>query len=288
MRVGVVMWPIRSWRDSRDQWTRAEDLGFDHAWVYDHLAWRGHTPWFDGYATLTAAATATSRIRLGTLVTSPNFRHPVPTAHAIRTIDDISGGRLTVGIGAGGLSRTSDSGVLGGEPWSPAERAGRFAEWVELLDRLLRGPETTYEGEFYTAREVRTAPGCVQRPRVPFALAGNGPRGMRLAARFADIWVTTARLPGAEGDPEEIVKDLQAKLDAVCEAEGRDPATLRRLLLTGFTGEPWLESAAAFADLAGRYGALGVTDLAVHWPRPGTEWDHDPAVLEAVAAAQTD
>ncbi|SEF60571.1 Luciferase-like monooxygenase [Thermomonospora echinospora] len=285
MRVGVVMWPVQSWRESRDLWRQAEDLGFDHAWVYDHIAWRGHTPWFDGYATLAAAASVTSRIRLGTLVTSPNFRHPVPTAHAIRAIDDISDGRFTLGVGAGGLSRTSDSGVLGGDHWSPGERAGRFTEWVELMDRLLRGPETTYEGTYYSAQEVVTAPGCVQRPRVPFALAGNGPRGMRLAARFADTWVTTANVPGSDA-PDRVVADLTGRLEQACGAEGRDPATLRRLLLTGFTDEPWLESPGAFADLAGRYAELGVTDIVVHWPRPGTDWDADPEVFAAVATSR--
>ncbi|REF00133.1 LLM class flavin-dependent oxidoreductase [Thermomonospora umbrina] len=281
MRLGVMMWPIRSWAESRDLWARAEELGFDHGWVADHLAWRGHTPWFDGYSTLTAAATVTSTMRLGTLVTSPNFRHPVPAAHALRALDDISGGRLTVGIGAGGVARTSDAGVLG-DDWTPGERAGRFAEWVTLLDRLLRGPETTYEGAYYSAREVVTAPGCVQRPRPPFAVAANGPRGMRLAARLADIWVTNAITPGAEG-PEETVRSLHTRLGAACEAEERDPSTLRRLLLTGFTDEPWLESPAAFEDLAGRYAALGITDLVVHWPRPGTAWDADPTVFETIA-----
>lgn len=278
------MWPNEPWRHAADQWRRAEELGFAHAWVYDHVAWRGSTPWYDAYSTLTAAAATTSRIRLGPLVTSPNFRHPVPTAHAVRTIDEISGGRLHLGIGAGGVTRTSDAGILGGADWSPRERADRFAEWVDLIDRLLRGPLTTHAGDFWSAREVNTSPGCVQRPRVPFAVAGDGPRGRRLAVRHADTWVTVGE-EGADGrSAYETVRARLMALDESCAAEERDPGTLRRLLTTGFSGEPWLESVAAFEDLAGRYTDLGITDIAVHWPRPDSPWDADPRVIEAIAS----
>ncbi|WP_207709946.1 LLM class flavin-dependent oxidoreductase [Actinomadura macrotermitis] len=281
-RIGTVMWPMQSWPEAGELWRRAEDLGFDTAWVYDHTAWRGATPWYDAYTTLAAAAAVTSRVRLGTLVTSPNFRHPVPTAHAVKTIDHISGGRLTLGIGSGGTNRTSDGGIIGPD-WSPRERAGRFAEWTELLDRLLRGPETTFEGAYYQARDVLTGPGCVQRPRVPFMIAATGPRGLRLAARLGAGWVANGGGPQSD-DPAEAIRLQGEALDEACAAEGRDPAGMRRLLLTGFTGEPWLESPQAFADLAGRYAALGITDIAVHWPRPGTQWDADMKVFEAVAA----
>jgi alkanesulfonate monooxygenase SsuD/methylene tetrahydromethanopterin reductase-like flavin-dependent oxidoreductase (luciferase family) len=282
-RVGVVMWPMESWPRSRELWRRAEELGFAHAWVYDHLAWRGTTPWHDAYSTLAAAAAVTSRIRIGTLVTSPNFRHPIPTAHAIKTIDDISEGRLEMAIGSGGTSRTSDGGVLGEGEWPAGERADRFAEWVELLDRLLRGPRTTFDGRFYSALDVVTEPGCVQRPRVPFAIAATGPRGLRLAARYGDTWVTTGDQAGT-GSPAERVRGQVERLEEACALEGRDPKELRRLMLTGFTGERPLESPEAFRDLAGRYAEAGITDIVVHWPRPDTPWAADLKVLEAVAA----
>ncbi|WP_433323720.1 LLM class flavin-dependent oxidoreductase [Spirillospora sp. CA-294931] len=275
---------MRSWPEAGELWRRAEDLGFDTAWVYDHTAWRGSTPWYDAYTTLAAAAAVTSRVGLGTMVTSPNFRHPVPTAHAIKTIDHISGGRLTVGIGSGGANRRSDGGILGGEEWTPRERSARFTEWVDLLDRLLVGPETTYEGTYYSAREVISEPGCVQRPRVPFAIAAAGPRGMRVAARQGAAWVTSGNDRAEGRTPPDLVRHQLGLLRQACEAEGRDPSGLRVHFLTGFTDEPWLESPQAFADLAGRYAELGVTDVAVHWPRPGTEWDYDPKVFEAIAA----
>ncbi|MBO2464070.1 LLM class flavin-dependent oxidoreductase [Actinomadura violacea] len=279
-RISTVMWPMQSWPEAGELWRRAEELGFHHAWVYDHLAWRGTTPWYDAYATMAAAAAVTARVRLGTLVTSPNFRHPVPTAHAIKTIDHVSGGRLTIGIGAGGTRRQSDAGVLGGGDWTPRERADRFADWVDLLDRVLRGPETTHEGAFYTARDVVSDPGCVQRPRVPFVIAGDGPRGMRLAARYGSGWVTSGHADGRK--PQDVVRERLAALAEACEAEGRDVE--EKILLTGFSDEPWLESAGAFADLAGRYAELGITEIALHWPRPGTPWEADMKVFEAAAA----
>jgi alkanesulfonate monooxygenase SsuD/methylene tetrahydromethanopterin reductase-like flavin-dependent oxidoreductase (luciferase family) len=283
-RVGVAMWPIESWPRSGRLWLRAEELGFAHAWVYDHVAWRGTTPWHDGYTTLAAAAAVTSRIRLGTLVTSPNFRHPVPTAHAIKTIDDISGGRLQIAIGSGGTARTSDAGILGEGEWSPRERADRFEEWVHLLDLLLRGPRTTFTGRFYSAMEVVTDPGCVQRPRVPLGIAATGPRGLRLAARQGDLWITTGDPARRAESSVEGVRDQVKRLQEACAAEGRDPLELRRVMLTGFTGERPLESLEAFRDLAGRYAEAGITDLVVHWPRPDTPWEADMSVFEAVAA----
>ncbi|MFB4316110.1 LLM class flavin-dependent oxidoreductase [Actinomadura sp. 21ATH] len=282
-RIGTLMWAAQSWPETGELWRRAEELGFDTAWISDHLAWRRITPWYDAYTTLAAVAAVTSRIRLGTLVTSPNFRHPVPTAHAAKTVDHVSGGRLVLGIGAGGTARSSDAGSLGGDDWTPRERADRFAEWTDLLDRLLRGPETTYGGEYYSARDVLSGPGCVQRPRVPFAIAATGPRGMRLAARTADMWITYGDL-GGSGDAEAAVRKQLAALDEACRAEGRDPGELRRLFLTGFTDEPWRASLESFRDLAGRYAALGITDIAVHWPRPDSPWAADMKTFEAIAA----
>src|SRR5512145_2001053 len=140
MRIGVLILPEFPWSTARNLWHHAEELGFDHAWTYDHLAWRSlrDSPWFAAIPTLTAAATATERIRLGTLVASPNFRHPVPFAKELITLDDISGGRFTAGLGAGGDG--FDAQALGQEPWPRRERTERFEEFVALLDRLLREP----------------------------------------------------------------------------------------------------------------------------------------------------
>lgn len=281
LNVHVILWPIHDWPEMAATWKRAEELGFDTAWLYDHLAWRGHTPWDDAYASLAAGAAVTSRIRLGTLVTSPNFRTPIPTASAARTIDRISGGRLTLGIGAGGEKHESDGDVLGVE-WTPRERADRFAEWVGQLNALLTEKAVSLSGTYWSARGVTIAQGLVQHPP-PFWIAGNGPRGMRLAARLGRGWI-------ANPQTDEPLAEVTAQVARVGELfadEGRDFATVPRLLLTGFTEEPWLESPDAFDDLAGRYAEAGITDVAIHWPRPGSEWDADQGVFEEIASRAT-
>jgi alkanesulfonate monooxygenase SsuD/methylene tetrahydromethanopterin reductase-like flavin-dependent oxidoreductase (luciferase family) len=283
-----VILPELPWSKARSLWHRAEELGFDHAWTYDHLAWRSlrDSAWFGAIPTLTAAAIVTERIRLGTLVASPTFRHPVPFAKDLVTLDDVSGGRLTVGIGAG--SRGWDATMLGGPAWSPRERADRFAEFVELTDRLLRKPATSYRGRFYSASEARTYPGCVQQPRIPFAIAATGPRGMRLAAQYAQTWVTTGdrNRTGPLGPVEgvEVVAGQMNRLDQVCLDTGRDPASLQRLVLAGLLLDDGLASTTAFQDTAGRYAEAGVTDFVVHWPRPTEPYAADLTTFERIVS----
>src|ERR1700710_303064 len=104
MRFGIVILPQDPWNAGRRKWIEAEQLRVDHAWTDDHLSWRSlaDEPWGATMPTLTAAATVTERIRLGTFVSSPNFRHPVPFAKEIAALDDIAGGRFTLGVGSGG------------------------------------------------------------------------------------------------------------------------------------------------------------------------------------------
>ncbi len=278
MRFGVVILPDDRWSVTRERWQRAEAFGFEHAWTYDHLTWRHlrDEPWFGAIPTLAAAATATSRIRLGTLVASPNFRHPVPLAKELMTLDDVSGGRFTAGLGAGGTG--FDASALGQEPWSPRERADRFEEFVRLLDVLLTQPQATFRGRFYAADEARAIPGCVQQPRLPFAIAATGPRGMQLAATFGATWVT---VDGRDACAEQV-----ERLEEACRDAGRDPANLERLALLGFR-ERALDSVEAFHDVAGRFAEMGFTDLVVHWPQDRAPFAGRLSVLETLAAGWT-
>src|SRR3982750_994031 len=113
MRFGIVILPDQRWSESSRRWRLAEEYGFDHAFTYDHLGWRNLVdgPWFDAVPTLVAAGQVTSRIRPGPLVASANFRHPVHFAREITALDDISEGRLLLGLGAGGAG--FDEAVLG-------------------------------------------------------------------------------------------------------------------------------------------------------------------------------
>jgi alkanesulfonate monooxygenase SsuD/methylene tetrahydromethanopterin reductase-like flavin-dependent oxidoreductase (luciferase family) len=284
MRIGIVILPEHSWPEARRLFHHVEDLGFAHAWTYDHMAWRSlrDGPWHAAVPLLTAVAATTSRIRLGTLVASPNYRHPVPFAKELMTLDHVSSGRFTLGIGAG--SKTYDATVLGQPPWSVAERAARFAEFVELLDRLLTSPATTCGGRFYGAQEARMIPGCVQRPRVPFAVAATGPRGMAVVARHARTWITTGDVALPPDQHFEGLPRLVDSLVGACRAAGRDPATIDRLVLTGSHGPTSLDSVAQFTDAVARYRALGFTDVVVPYPRSSEPYAGDPAVLERIAA----
>ena len=265
----------RPWAELAGRWRHVEERGFDAAWTYDHITWFGkpHGAWFSAVPTLAAAAGATSRIRLGTLVATPNYRHPVPFASEVISLDDLSGGRLDLGLGAGGGG--VDAAVLGEEPWSRRERADRFEEFVTLLDLLLRQPVTTQRGRFYSAHDTRLAAGCVQRPRVPFALAAMGPRGMRLAARHAQTWVTPGR-----SDRMEAVREQVGRLEEACAAVGRDPGQLARLLVLF---EP-IAAPDAVGELAVRCAEIGITDLAIHDPRSQGRFQGDPELLDRVAA----
>ncbi len=287
MRLGVVILPEQRWSDARRQWQRAEEIGFAHAWTYDHLAWRSlrDSSWFGAIPVLTAAASVTERIRLGPLVASPNFRHPVPFAKELMTLDDISGGRLTLGIGSGGLGW--DATMLGTSPWSPGERADRFGEFVALTDRLLRDSATSYQGRWYSAEEARSIPGCVQRPRLPFAVAATGPRGLQLAARYGDTWVSAGDPQGEPLDAVDgarVVAAQMHQLDEACDEIGRDPSTIDRLVLTGPHLAPGLESTEEFRATVSAYADVGATDLVVHWPRTSQPYAGDLATFERVIA----
>lgn len=290
MRVGVVILPSIPWARARPLWQRAEQLGAHTAWTYDHLTWQTlrDGPWFGAVPLLAAVAASTSTLRLGTLVTSPNFRHPVTLAKEVMTLDDLSEGRITLGIGAGGTGW--DATALGQTPWSTAERTERFEEFVAQLDRLLVEPHVDrLDGRWYQAVDARAVPGCVQSPRVPFAVAGGGPRALALAARHAQVWVTLGDPRRAEELDDAacvaVARRQTQAFEAACDAIGRDPATVDRLYMQGATREPWLASVAAYADLAGRYAELGFTDLALHWPRTEAPYVADPEVFEAILAS---
>lgn len=294
MRHGICILPEHPWSDAEPMWRRAEQLGFDHAWTYDHLVWAGlpDSPWHSTVATLTAAAVVTERMRLGTFVASPNFRHPVTFTRDVVTLDDISGGRVLLGLGSGG---DLDARLLG-EQLTRGQRTRRFAEFVEVLDRTLTSDHVDHAGEFFTAVDARTLPGCVQSPRVPFVIAADGPRGMGLAARHGQGWLTNGPRSGPRGNAGDAgmtqVADWWAGLAEVVDRfndvlgeHGREADGIDRYVSLDAAGVPALRSAAFHADQVGRAEELGFTDAIVHWPRDDHPYRADLAVLEQVAPA---
>jgi alkanesulfonate monooxygenase SsuD/methylene tetrahydromethanopterin reductase-like flavin-dependent oxidoreductase (luciferase family) len=290
VRVGVVVLPQRRWAQEADRWRAVEEMGFDHAWTYDHLAWRdlADQPWFATVPSLAAAALVTRSVALGTWVASPNFRHPVTFAKDLMSLDDLSGGRMLLGVGAGGGGW--DAEVLGAAPLTPGQRYERMVEFVDLLDLLLTQPVTTWRGEWFSAVQARMLPGSTQSPRMPFVVAANGPRAVRFAARrcaaSGDAWATT----GGAVDPDDPqawwagLGDLADRFaDAVVEAGG-DPSTTRRYLNLDSGPAFSLGSPELFADAVGRARGLGFTDVIAHWPRADGPFAGDVSVLERVAA----
>ncbi|GAA2012725.1 LLM class flavin-dependent oxidoreductase [Nakamurella flavida] len=294
MRVGVVLLPQLPWREAAPRWRSVEERGFAHGWTYDHLAWRdlADEPWYATVPTLTAAATVTATLQLGTWVTSPNFRHPVTLAKELMTLDDISAGRLITGVGAGGTGW--DAEVLGGSVLPARQRMDRLVEFVDLLDTLLTDPETSRDGEFFTAARARMHP-AGSRARIPLVVAANGPRGMRVAAGY-DGWATTgpphdasAATTGARW--EAWWRDLAAlvgRYDRICAEVGRSLGTGRRMLDLDSAPVFSLSGPDVFDDAAGRARALGFTDVLVHWPRNSGVHSGDPAVLDHVAGRLRD
>ncbi|WP_409484700.1 LLM class flavin-dependent oxidoreductase [Arsenicicoccus dermatophilus] len=275
-RLGLTILPEHRWRDAEPLWREADDMGWDHLWTYDHLTWSGlpDAPWFSTVSTLTAAALVTSRARLGTFVASPNFRHPGAFVRDVLSLDDVSEGRLLLGLGTGG---DRDSRALGGPGLTVGQRVDRFAEFARLLDRLLREDHVDHRGAYFTCVDVRTLPVPACRPT--FVMAGNGPRAQRLAVELGDAWVTT----GLHGDDEAAwwrsLRELSGRM-----AELAPPVGFRRYVHADPAHRFALESADRFEDVVGRLAELGFTDVITHRPRPEGPYAGDERVLAQVAS----
>ncbi|MEX1079058.1 MAG: LLM class flavin-dependent oxidoreductase [Homoserinimonas sp.] len=292
MRHGIVILPQDNWADARQTWQQAEELGFDHAWTYDHLSWRSlaDEPWQATIPTLTAAATVTSRIKLGTFVASPNFRHPVPFAKELATVDDISGGRMLLGVGSGGTG--FDAFVLGQPEYTARQRHERFVEFVSGLDELLRGETVgsggiSFDGDWFTAHEARMVGTPAQSPRMPLLIAANGPKGLKLVAERGDGWVTIGRESETLDEWWKSVAELSSRLDDTLAEQGRESPTLDRYLNPDSSPQFTLESVEAWDDTIGRASELGFTDVITHWPRAEGIYAGKEEVLFEVASQFT-
>jgi alkanesulfonate monooxygenase SsuD/methylene tetrahydromethanopterin reductase-like flavin-dependent oxidoreductase (luciferase family) len=274
LRFGLFMSQAgKSWQQIDDEFAMAEELGFDHAWLVDHLVDTDGPPesgCLEGWTLLAAIAARTSRIRLGVLVSSNTFRHPALLLKEAVTVDHISAGRLILGIGTGW--NVDEHRRYGIDLPEPPERVDRFEEAVELIHALMSRESATFEGRFYRLDDARLEPRPIQRPRI----AAHRPRMLRIAARYADQWDTFAALPGTATDGVEAgLADRIALLDEACRAIGRDPSEIRRS--TWATADA-LASADTYLDFVRRHCALGFTDFTTVLPSPGTSH-----VLQTVA-----
>jgi alkanesulfonate monooxygenase SsuD/methylene tetrahydromethanopterin reductase-like flavin-dependent oxidoreductase (luciferase family) len=274
--IGVV---LASWRSSQDPATvtwgeiremalRAEELGFDTVWSPDELVGRlvkdGPVYGFwDGVAVPAAIAAVTSRIKVGTWVSSALHRNPGIVAKAAATIDEISGGRFVLGLGAGHAGTGAHSFGL------PEDHIyERFEEALEIVVPLLRTGRAEFAGTYHLARGLEQLPAGPRPGHIPILIAGHGPKGYRHAARLADIWSCYAT---ERSDVEELGPRVVAFNEA-CAEVGRDPATVGRSAgvvvaplaaaeYTGMFGSAITGSAWEIADAFRTFRAAGFTQL---------------------------
>lgn len=194
-RFGLQVAHAADGRAWRDQARAAEDLGYATLWMPDHL----DDQW-GPLVGLTAAAGATTVLRVGSLVFDNDFRHPALLARESATLDLVSDGRLELGMGAGWLRSDYDGHGLAFDP--PAVRVDRLAEGVAVVKAMWSGGAASFEGRHYTLRRAAAAPRPVQRPHPPLLVGGGGRRVLGLAAREADIVGFTANLAPGRVGPE--------------------------------------------------------------------------------------
>lgn len=292
IRFGLVLMPTDPWAESVAVARRVEQLGYDHLWVFDHLTWRHYRDrnWFGIYPWLAAMAASTERIGLGTMVANPNIRHPAILAKDAMTIDHISGGRMILGVGAGGIGY--DAVALGQKPMTPGQRVERLDEYVTVLGGLLDGSLTDHEGPWYTVNEARMYPGCTQQPRLPVAVAAGHRRSIAVAATNGDAWITNGVSWEPDLTPERhmaIITDQVDMFNQACADIGRDPSTVRRIVLMINVEGRTVASMETFAEAVGQYQALGFTDIVLHHPRPDDEfWNDPPEMVDAIAERYLD
>jgi alkanesulfonate monooxygenase SsuD/methylene tetrahydromethanopterin reductase-like flavin-dependent oxidoreductase (luciferase family) len=199
---------------------RCEQLGIDSIWLYDHLYAPGMPdyPSMEAWTLATALLSRTDRIRVGHMVLCNQFRHPAVLAKMATTLDQISAGRLALGIGSGSIE---DEHARLGLPWGTfAQRSQRLGETLQILQQAFADEVIDFAGEHFTVKDMPIKPGAVQQPRPPIVVGGVGEKyTLPLVARYADVWnVPTYAL----GELEHKISVLRS----ICDEIGRDPTTI--------------------------------------------------------------
>jgi alkanesulfonate monooxygenase SsuD/methylene tetrahydromethanopterin reductase-like flavin-dependent oxidoreductase (luciferase family) len=261
MRIGTVV-PMAEgdshegtpdWDEIRRFAERAELAGVDSLWVFDHMYSNvpGTEPrgQHEAWSLLTALAVATEKVELGQLVMCASFRPPAVLAKMAVTTDQISGGRLTLGLGAGWHDQEYRA---FGFPLD--HRVSRFDEALQIIVPLLRGATVTVHGRFHTADEAVLLPRADRR--IPILIAGNRPRMLRLTARYADAWNTAWFW-----EPNQKLHDRLAAFDTALRQEGREVTSVRRTVGIEVQEADQPSAAKRLADLFATYSGLPVDDL---------------------------
>jgi alkanesulfonate monooxygenase SsuD/methylene tetrahydromethanopterin reductase-like flavin-dependent oxidoreductase (luciferase family) len=287
------------WREIAALARRAEDAGFDSLWVADTILVRPDTDdpmgYWECWSVLAALATVTSRVALGSLVTGAGFRNPVLLANLVNTADEISDGRVILGIGAGETGQYTHLGM------DPGRRYGRLEEALAIIRALLRDGHATFVGEHYQVQDAELplrGPRATGPPIMVGSYPSPGPRMRRLAARYADGW--NGWLAFDRSSPEAVRSALTG-LDEACREIDRDPNTLWRSVAVGaerpgrrLTFGPWDIGAGALTGspdvLAGSLRAFadeGISHIQVYLGHAVEDLDTFASVLELLDAGDT-
>lgn len=273
LRFQVLCLPNVPWDVLEQRFVRLDDLGIEVGALPDHFVdWTNPpSPWFESWTALTGLAAATTSIRLGSCVTQIPFRNPALFARQALTLDHISHGRLEIGLGTGLVGDPSYA-MVGIPDWEAKERVARLAEYVEIVDRLLRDEVTSFAGEFYRVAEAIMNPRPVQSPRPPITVGALGPVMMRHAARLADTWNSLSFLESFEAQVDE-TRRRATLMDEVCASVGRDPATLRRsYTMFDARARPrggsmdYYGSPDRFEEMVSRILELGMDEIGLYYP----------------------
>jgi len=288
MQIGAILSADDSdgvpanWARVRDFALSAEQGGLDSVWVFDHLFHESdgrRTGMLEGWTTLSAVAAVTDRVQVGALVMCSPFRNPVLLAKMAATADEVSGGRLILGLGAGW--HAPEFAAMG---ISLQHRVDRFAEVLPIVTGLLRGEQVTYAGRHHDVQAAELLPAPTRR--IPVLVAALRPRMLRLTAQYADAWNIAWY-----GVPDDHLRATLTGLRRALDAEGRDPATLTVTVgvhvhdpESGAAPDPEDTMISGTVDELARaledYAVLGVDHLIV-LPHPHTE-----RTLERLIAAR--
>ncbi len=295
-RFGICTDQNMTWDKTVERWQLFERLGFESAWLCDHLVQpsRPTGPYFEAWSLLAGLAARTEKIRVGILVTSNTFRFPQIVAKMSVTVDHISNGRLEIGLGAGWYEPEH---TIFGIPFPETkELVSRFKEAVQVVDLMTRQDTSSFDGDYYQLRDAPSRPASVQKPRPPLVLGAFGPRMLKIVARYADTW-------NAFGTPEEM-RERNQMLDDYCREIGRDPDTLDRSLYYWVPKadlDPWT-SKDAFYSVLEPYVEAGVNQFILDQPGDSQinqlDWvasevlpkyaKEKPRVVERVSAGKID
>lgn len=252
MTVHALLIPNVDWPELLARARRLEDMGVGTVWVDDHGLNPAHPaqPWLDAWSVLPALAAATTRIHLGPLVANGLLRSPAMLARHALSVDQISGGRLELGLGSG---YAAGDRAMGG-------RSTRFAELLSTIDSMLSG-RPVLDGFPPFAPVAR---------KVPLTVAAHGPHALRLAARYAERWVSYGGFGLSAADHLAVTRQR---------IEALGDAPVRKMLLAGspaVTAEPIWQSVGAVRDFVGRYREIGIDEFTFYYP-PGPMWTDSAA-----------